>query len=86
MSSLNRVDLSSLPFPNVLEQLDFEDELQQCKNDILARDPELAEALNFEVNRLLNCSKHSPIAFCSKLAKSMLNPKPSCWPMQQDRI
>ena len=48
MSSLNRVDLSSLPFPNVLEQLDFEDELQQCKNDILARDPELAEALNFE--------------------------------------
>ena len=23
---------------------------------------------------------------CSKLAKSMLNPKPSCWPMQQDRI
>jgi phage-related baseplate assembly protein len=48
MSSLNRVDLSSLPFPNVLEQLDFEDELQQCKNEILARDPELAEALNFE--------------------------------------
>lgn len=48
MSSLNRVDLSSLPFPNVLEQLDFEDELQQCKNDILARDPELADALNFE--------------------------------------
>ncbi|MFW1961115.1 baseplate assembly protein [Acinetobacter johnsonii] len=48
MSSLNRVNLSSLPFPNVLEQLDFEDELQQCKNDILARDPELADALNFE--------------------------------------
>lgn len=48
MSSLNRVDLSSLPFPNVLVQLNFEDELQQCKNEILARDPDLAEALNFE--------------------------------------
>ena len=48
MSSLNRVDLSSLPFPDVLEQLDFEDELLQCKNDILARDPDLADALNFE--------------------------------------
>ena len=53
MSSLNRVDLSSLPFPNVLEQLDFEDELQQCKNDILARDPELEEALQFESEPLV---------------------------------
>lgn len=49
MSSLNHVDLSSLPFPNVLEQLDFEDELQQCKNGEFWRVIlKLAEALNFE--------------------------------------
>ncbi|ENX35781.1 baseplate assembly protein [Acinetobacter courvalinii] len=46
--SSTRIDLSALPFPNVLETLDFEAELQACKAEVIARDPELEEALNFE--------------------------------------
>lgn len=46
--SSNRIDLSALPFPNVIEQLDFEAELDACKQDLIARDPELAPVLNFE--------------------------------------
>lgn len=46
--SSNRIDLSALPFPNVIEQLDFEAELLECKKEVISRDPELAEVLNFE--------------------------------------
>lgn len=46
--SSNRIDLSALPFPNVIEQLDFEAELLSCKQDLIARDPELAPVLNLE--------------------------------------
>lgn len=53
MSTLNRVDLSSLPFPNVLEQLDFEAELLACKQELISRDPELANALEFESEPLV---------------------------------
>ncbi len=51
--SSNRIDLSSLPFPDVLKQLDFEAELLECKQDLIARDPELASALEFESEPLL---------------------------------
>lgn len=53
MSTLNRVDLSSLPFPNVLEQLDFEAELLACKQELISRDPELVNALEFESEPLV---------------------------------
>lgn len=53
MSTMNRVDLSSLPFPNVLQQLDFEAELLACKQELISRDPELLDALNFESEPLL---------------------------------
>ncbi|ENW82699.1 hypothetical protein F909_00970 [Acinetobacter sp. ANC 3929] len=46
--SSTRIDLSALPFPNVLEVLDFEAELLACKNELIARDPDLAPALEFE--------------------------------------
>lgn len=46
--SSNRIDLSALPFPNVIEQLDFEAELDAFKQDLIARDSELAPILNFE--------------------------------------
>ena len=53
MSTINRVDLSSLPFPNVLQQLDFEAELLACKQELISRDPELLDALNFESEPLV---------------------------------
>lgn len=53
MSIANRVDLSSLPFPDVLETLDFEAELSACKQDLISRDPELEEALQFESEPLV---------------------------------
>jgi len=53
MSTINRVDLSSLPFPNVLQQLDFETELLACKQELISRDPELLDALNFESEPLV---------------------------------
>lgn len=46
--SINRIDLSSLPFPDVIQTLDFEQELQLCKDQVIALDPELEDALNFE--------------------------------------
>ncbi|WP_445115020.1 baseplate assembly protein [Acinetobacter sp. WZC-1] len=51
--SSNRIDLSTLPFPDVLKQLDFEAELAECKNDLIARDPELAPALDLESEPLV---------------------------------
>lgn len=53
MSISNRVDLSSLPFPDVLESLDFEVELLACKQELISRDPELEEALQFESEPLV---------------------------------
>lgn len=46
--SNNRVDLSNLPYPEVLETIDFETELASCKADFIARYPEMAETLNLE--------------------------------------
>ena len=46
--SSNRIDLSALPVPNVIEQLDFEAELLACKQEVIARDPELEAVLDFE--------------------------------------
>lgn len=53
MSTINRVDLSSLPFPDVLQQLDFEAELLACKQELISRDPELSDVLNFESEPLV---------------------------------
>lgn len=49
----NRIDLSSLPFPSVLEELDYEAELEECKKELIKRDPELTEALDFESEPLV---------------------------------
>lgn len=48
MSNTNRVDLSNLPYPNVLTVLDFEAELAQCKTDFIDRYPEMAATINLE--------------------------------------
>ena len=46
--SNNRIDLSALPFPDVLESLDYEAELLACKQELIARDPDLTDVLAFE--------------------------------------
>ena len=51
--STTRIDLSALPFPNVLETLDYETELAACKADLISRDPELAAVLNYESEPLV---------------------------------
>ena len=51
--SSNRIDLSSLPFPDVLQSLDFEAELSACKQELIQRDPELTEVLQFESEPLV---------------------------------
>jgi phage-related baseplate assembly protein len=48
MSNITRVDLSNLPYPDVLQTLNFEAELELCKADFLGRYPEMAETLNLE--------------------------------------
>ncbi|WAU72952.1 MULTISPECIES: baseplate assembly protein [unclassified Acinetobacter] len=48
MSNITRVDLSNLPYPNVLQALDFEAELALCKADFLERYPAMAETINLE--------------------------------------
>ena len=51
--STTRIDLSALPFPDVLETLDFEAELQACKDDLIKRDPELETVLSYESEPLV---------------------------------
>ena len=48
MSNITRVDLSNLPYPDVLQTLDFEAELDQCKADFIGRYPDMAETINLE--------------------------------------
>ncbi|MEF9955624.1 MAG: baseplate J/gp47 family protein [Acinetobacter sp.] len=48
MSNINRVDLSNLPYPDVLQTLDFEAELALCKADFIGRYPDMAETINLE--------------------------------------
>lgn len=49
----NIIDLSALPFPDVLDTLDFEAELAACKADLLSRDPDLSTVLNYESEPLV---------------------------------
>lgn len=51
--STTRIDLSALPFPNVLETLDYEAELAACKAELISRDPDLALVLNYESEPLV---------------------------------
>ena len=51
--STTRIDLSALPFPNVLETLDYEAELAACKAELISRDPDLAPVLNYESEPLV---------------------------------
>lgn len=43
-----RIDLSTLPFPNVLTTIDFEVELDALKTDLITRYPTVAAALDLE--------------------------------------
>lgn len=51
--SINRIDLSALPFPQVLEEIDFEVELQECKNELVSRDAELEAIMDYESEPLV---------------------------------
>lgn len=51
--SINRIDLSALPFPQVLEEIDFEVELQECKNELVSRDAELEAVMDYESEPLV---------------------------------
>ena len=48
MSAFTAIDLSQLPAPDVIEALDYEAILAALKADLIARDPELADALALE--------------------------------------
>ncbi|BBN81949.1 bacteriophage protein [Pseudoalteromonas sp. A25] len=57
MSKSQLIDLSKLPPPNVLEQLDYEQLLQELKNNLLAQNPALEQTLGLEsepLTQLLN--------------------------------
>ena len=49
----NIIDLSALPFPDVLATLDFEAELAACKAELIGRDAGLASVLDFESEPLV---------------------------------
>lgn len=44
----NRVDLSNLPYPDFLQELNFEQILQECKADFVSRFPDMADTVNLE--------------------------------------
>lgn len=53
MSAFTPIDLSQLPPPSVAQSLDYEAILQALKDDLLARDPGLTEALALESEPLV---------------------------------
>ena len=53
MSADNRIDFSALPFPDVLQTLDFEAELAECKADLLGRYPSVADVIELESEPLV---------------------------------
>ncbi|MES9873157.1 MAG: baseplate J/gp47 family protein [Candidatus Sedimenticola sp. 6PFRAG7] len=53
MSGFSAIDLSRLPAPDVVEQLDFEDLLQRIKADFSERTPKLAAVLDLESEPLV---------------------------------
>lgn len=67
--SSNRIDLSALPFPDVLESLDFEAELSACKQELIQRDPELTEVLTFESEPLVKLLETFAYRFLLKTAE-----------------
>lgn len=67
--SSNRIDLSALPFPDVLESLDFEAELLACKQDLITRDPELTDVLAFESEPLVKLLETFAYRFLLKTAQ-----------------
>lgn len=48
MSGFTAVDLSQLPAPQLIDELDYETILQEQKNELLALDPSMAEVLELE--------------------------------------
>lgn len=67
--SSNRIDLSALPFPDVLETLDFEAELLVCKQELITRDPELTDVLAFESEPLVKLLETFAYRFLLKTAQ-----------------
>mgnify|MGYP003671530984 CR=1 FL=1 len=53
MSLFTPIDLSQLPPPAVVESLDYETILQELKDDLQARDPDLADTLTLESEPLV---------------------------------
>ena len=53
MSTLNQIELSKLPTPDVLEALSFETILIEIKNDFLKIAPEFEEVINLESEPIL---------------------------------
>lgn len=56
MSIFQRIDLSQLPAPQVVEQISYEQILAELKAELITRDPELANVLSLEsepLNKLL---------------------------------
>jgi phage-related baseplate assembly protein len=48
MSTLNQIELSKLPTPDVLETLSFETVLKEIQDDFLKIAPEFEEVINLE--------------------------------------
>ncbi len=67
--SSNRIDLSALPFPDVLETLDFEAELLACKQELIARDSSLTDVLEFESEPLVKLLETFAYRLLLKTAK-----------------
>lgn len=49
---MSRIDLSGLPAPDILVPLDYDAELAALKAELIAKDPQLADALNLESDPL----------------------------------
>ena len=53
MSIFQRIDLSLLPQPQVVEQISYEQILSELKAELISRDPQLTEVLALESEPLV---------------------------------
>lgn len=75
---MSRIDLSGLPSPSILTPLDYETELAELKAELIAKDPQLADALTLEsepLTKLLEILAYRSMSktnHINQTAKSML--------------
>lgn len=70
-SAKNRIDLSQLPPPTVVEEIDYEDLLETRKQELISRYPEAADYLQYESDPMVKLLEEN--AYLETLLRQRIN-------------